>query len=668
MDGLMADNDDTAGGRTVDDILAAARHDYERCVEAWRDNQKEAAEDLRFARLGEQWPKNMVEERTRDDRPVLTFNRMPAFIRQVVNDARQNKPAIKVHPQDSGADRRTAEILNGLIRNIEASSDADVAYDTAIEHAVGQGFGFWRINTRYTCDDAFDQDIVIERVANPFTIYGDPRSTAADSSDWNLAFVVTTMTRDEFRREYPKAEKVDWDCDFRGCPDWLDGDTVTVAEYWTREKVRGEIVALSDGAIVGTDELAARPDLYAGLEVVGQPREVDSWKVTQRILSGAEVLRTVAWAGRYIPIVPVYGDEVIGEDGRRHFRSLIRDARDPQRMFNYMRTTGIEGFALSPRVPFIGPRGSFDCDPNWQTANSHSHPYLEYDDKGAPPQRQPLPPHFSAALQEAITAADDMKAIIGIYDASLGARSNETSGRAIIARQREGDVSTFHFIDNLQRAIRHGGRILLDLIPKVYGNERIIRVLGEDMIPANVRIAPASAGAGSPGFAGEGQAGAGLEPIYDITAGKYDLTVRSGPSFTTRREEAQLEMREMMQSLPSAIPLIGDLWAQQQDWPMADKIAERLRLMLPPQLQEPKPLPPEVQQQLQQMGQRVEQSQQLLQQQAQQIAQLQAMLADKAEDRRLKARELDIKSYEAETERLELQHRRPPLPGMPRAV
>jgi hypothetical protein len=650
----MADSDDTAGARDADDIIAAARRDYQRCVEAWRDNQHNAREDLRFARLGEQWPKDMVEARARDNRPCLTFNRMPAFIRQVVNDARQNKPAIKVHPQDSGADRRTAEILDGLIRNIETVSDADVAYDTAIEHAVGQGFGFWRINTRYTSDDAFDQDIVIERVANPFTIYGDPRSTAADSSDWNVAFVVTTMSRDEFRREYPKAEKVDWDRDFAACPDWLDGDNVTVAEYWTREKVRREIVALSDGAVVDAAAPAARPELYAGRRAVGRPREVESWQVTQRIMSGAELLRETRWAGKYIPIVPVYGDEVVGEDGRRHFRSLIRDARDAQAMVNYMRTTGIEGLALGPRVPFIGPKGAFDCDPNWQTANSESHPYLEYDDKGAPPQRQPLPPHFSAALQEAISAADDMKAIIGIYDASLGARSNETSGRAILARQREGDVSTFHFIDNLQRAIRHGGRILLDLIPKVYGTERIVRVLGEDMVPGNVRIAPASAGAGSPDSVGPGSAaGAGLEPVYDLTAGKYDLTVRAGPSFTSRREEAALEMREMMQALPSAIPLIGDLWAQQQDWPMADRIAERLRLMLPPPLQQPEEagaLPPEVERRLREMGQGLEA-------QAAEIARLQAALADKAEDRRLKARELDIKSYEAETERLELQRR-----------
>jgi hypothetical protein len=314
MDGLMAKSGshdesasrDESGPAGDEAILAAARKDYERCRDAWKDNQDEARDDLRFGRLGEQWPDQIRRDRERENRPCLTFNKMPAFVRQVVNDARQNKPQIKVHPQDSGADPKVAEIISGLIRNIETSSDADVAYDTAIEHAVGQGFGFWRINTRYTSDDAFDQDIVIERVSNPFTIYGDPRSTAADSSDWNLAFVITTMSKDEYKRDHPDAEKVDWDSDFRDCPDWLTDDAVTVAEYWTREKVRREIVALSDGSIIGTEELKDKAaDLgAAGLAVVGEPREVESWKVTQRLISGAEVLKTVEWAGKYIPIVP----------------------------------------------------------------------------------------------------------------------------------------------------------------------------------------------------------------------------------------------------------------------------------------------------------------------------------------------------------------------------
>ena len=655
-------------------ILAAARRDYDRAREAWEENRTQAREDLRFARLGQQWPADMEKQRALEHRPCLTFNKMPAFIRQVVNDARQNKPSIRVHPQDSGADPRTARIINGLIRNIETGSDADVAYDTAIEHAVGQGFGFWRINTRYASENGFEQDIVIERITNPFTVLGDPRSTAADSSDWTIAFVTTTLSKDEFEREYPGAERVDWEADFRDCPDWLEGDQVVVAEYWTREKVRSEIVALSDGSVVETDVLAKDPDRYADLEVVGAPREVESCKVRQHVLTGAELLKTVEWAGQYIPIVPVYGDEVIDEEGRRHFRSLIRDAKSAQQMFNYWRTTTTELIALAPKAPFIGPKGTFDADPNWQTANSQSHPYLEYENKGAAPQRQPFTGVPAGALQEALNAADDMKSIIGIYDASLGARSNETSGRAILARQREGDVSTFHFIDNLSRAIRHGGRILLDLIPKVYTTERIIRVLGEDLAPATARIAPtgvsvAPAVDGAGGAEPAGDQRSALEAVYDLTVGKYDLTVSAGPSFTTRREEAAIHMEAFIQKAPQAAMIIGDLYAKSLDWPGADEIAERLKRMVPPQaLGAPGPegglpipagaappppaVPPEVQQQVEQ-GMRIIQAQQSRIAELEQAAQAKAAeLQLRQSELALKARALQVDEYRAETERM----------------
>lgn len=648
--------DDDVEPKGEEAILVAARKAYERCVEAWEDNQAEARDDLKFGRLGDQWDDNARKSRMQGNvqvRPMLTFNKMPAFIRQVVNDARQNKPSIKVHPQDSGADPKVAEIINGLIRNIEVTSDADVAYDTAIEHAVGQGFGFWRINTAYTSDEAFDQDIVIERISNPFTVYGDPRSTAADSSDWNVAFIRTSLSKAEFKREYPGAERVNWDHDFGDAADWLDGENVVVAEYWTREKVKREIVALSDGTVREVKEVEENAGELTeqGVEVVGEPREVESFKVTQRIMSGAEILKTVEWQGKYIPIVPVYGDEVIDEDGKRIFRSLIRDAKDPQRMFNYMRTTSVEALALAPRIPYVGKKGAFNSDPNWDTANSVSHPYLEFDGE-TPPQRQPLPPHFAAAFQEALTASDDMKSIIGIYDASLGARSNETSGRAIMARQREGDVSTFHFIDNLSRAIRHGGRILLDLIPKVYTTERIVRTLGEDLTPSTVRVAPT----GQPVTEQPGPDGS-IAAIYDLTAGKYDLTVSAGPSFTSRREEASMAMREMMQAVPDTALVVGDIWAKMQDWPEADKIAERLQALLPEPIKQMMgqatgaQIPPQIQQQMQQ-------GMALIQQLQGENQQLKAGQAEKQAEVQLKARELEIKAAEVEVKRMEAETRR----------
>lgn len=658
----MADTDTKKRGKKDDEtILKQAREDFQRAADAEAMNREEGLDDLRFARLSDQWPEEIRKKREQEGRPCLTINRLPAFIRQVVNDSRQNKPAVQVHPVDSQADPKTAEILSGLIRNIEYASDADVAYDTAVECAVTSGFGYFRIGTAYAFDDAFDLDIVIQRVANPFTVYGDPDSTAADSSDWNVAFVTELYSKDAFEDRWPNAEPVDWESSgYSGLQaPWRDGDMVMVAEYWTRKKVPRTIYKLASGEVV--DEARLRvltgqgPDGdfdleetsvvlgILGMQIVGE-RDTEAWRVTQRIISGCEVLETNDWAGRYIPIIPVYGDEV-NEEGKRHFRSLIRDAKDPQKMLNYWRTTSTELVALAPRVPFIGQKGQFDSDPNWSTANTTSHAYLEFDQvEGAvsPPLRQALDGGPAiGAMQEAMTAGDDMKAIIGIYDSGLGQRSNEVSGVAIKARQREGDVSTFHFIDNLSRGIRHAGRVLIDLIPTVYNGTRMIRVLGEDKkaqtVPLNTPV-PAN----EPGAAPDSQMPEGAMRIYDLSAGKYDVTVETGPSFSTKREEAATQMMEFLQAFPAAAPVIGDLFAANLDWPGATEIAARLKTMLPEQLQGQNPV-------IEQGKKMIEQLQQQLQQTQQQASEAIQKLTDERQIDMMKAQ---IDGYNAETNRI----------------
>ncbi|MCA6281637.1 portal protein [Phenylobacterium sp.] len=546
-------------------ILAQARADFARAREAGREDRQAAAEDLRFARLGEQWPEAIRRARELEGRPCLTLNRLPAFIRQVVNEARQNRPAITCHPVDSDADPQTAEVLNGLIRNIEQSSDADVAYDTALDFAVTCGFGVFRINARAPETGGEDLDLVIERVADPFTVYGDPDSLAADSSDWDVAFVTRRMDRRAFAARWPGAEAVDFeDEDLAGAGGRIEGGSqVRLVEFWRREAVERSLITLTDGQEMEAEVFEARRPFLeaAGLAPAGPPRTAPGVRVVQRILSGAAVLETVDWPGKFIPLVPVYGEE-IRVDGRRRLRGLVRDARDAQRMFNYWRTTSTELVALAPKAPFIGRKGAFDTDQaKWTTANSQTHAFIEYDGP-EPPHRQPFAGVPAGALQEALNAADDLKSIMGLHDASLGARSNETSGKAILARQREGDVSTFHYIDNLSRAIRHAGRILIDLIPKVYSAQRMVRILGPDGAPALVEVN------------GEGTAPGGR--IFDLAAGRYDLTVRAGPSFASRREEAASQMIELIRAYPPAAPLIGDLLARNLDWPGAEEVARRL--------------------------------------------------------------------------------------------
>jgi len=618
---------------------------FERCKSAEQDNRHTALEDIRFSRLEEQWPEDIAKQRADEGRPCLTISKMNAFIRQVVNDARQNKPSIKVHPVDSGADPKTADVINGIIRNIEYTSNADIAYDTAVEASVSGGWGYWRVGMDYAYDDSFDMDLAIERVANQFSVYGDPDSMSADSSDWNVAFIVGPVSKDQYKKKYGGKKNSDGDdvcTDFdddawSDAGEWLEDENVLLAEWWQREEVEREIIKLSNGHVYSREEIEADSDISTLLDVgiltVVGSRTTMTHKVTQTIMSGADILEVNEWPGRYIPIVLVIGDEIVLE-GKRRFRSLIHSAKDAQRMFNYWRSTSTELVALAPRVPFIGRKGSFDHDAErWATVNTKSHAYLEYE--GEAPVRQPLDVGPAAgALQEALNASDDMKSIIGIYDASLGARSNETSGKAIMARQREGDVATFHFIDNLSRAIRHTGRILIDLIPHVYNSERIVRIMGEDGVPKSVKVnaqqeEPVIGPDGKPEVDQQGEV---IAAIYSLTSGKYDLTVTSGPSFTTRREEAAAQMTELVRAFPQAAPFIADIMAKNFDWPGADEIAKRFEAMNPAKQQQQ--IPPEMQQMIQQ-------GQQAIQELTQKV---QALEADKS-----------IDQFNAETKRMQVE-------------
>lgn len=640
---------------TEDDIHAEALEMFDLCQDADRDNRMLAEEDIRFVKKREQWPVAVREQREAEGRPCLTVDQLGPVVRQVVNDARLNKPQIKVKPVDSDSDPKTAEILAGLIRNIEYSSNAEVAYDTAMDYAVTSGRGYFRINTQYASDDTFDQDIVIERIADPMSVYGDPYSTSADSSDWNFCFVIEALGREQYKRRFPGKEVCAFE-DFEGMDaPWFEGDRVMIAEYWRREEVESHALLLSNGETVRSDVLPEIGSLWAegvphvvdgqivldpmsgGPLWVQEPvtveasRPILSHKVTQYILSGKEVLSVTEWPGRYIPIVPVYGDEFVFE-GKRWFVSLVRPAMDAQRMKNYWRSTSTELVALAPKAPYIGFEEAFngeDAD-KWATANSQSHAFLSVPMKaGQLPQRQPFTGIPAGALQEAMQAGDDIKSITGIYDASLGARSNETSGRAIMARQREGDVSTFHFIDNLARAIKHAGRILVDLIPSVYSQERVVRTLDLEGKAQNVRIGTPEQAQAALLQAQEAQDD--IERIYALGVGKYDVAVESGPSFTTQREEANAALTELLRAAPQYADIIGPFLLKTFDFPGAEELLDEVRQRI------------EAMQQAQGQGDPEAEAK---------AREAMVKAAEAAREADLKAEELRIKAFEAETDRM----------------
>lgn len=567
--------------KKLETVFLEAKSRFDVSQEFEREDRLLMEEDFCFAG-GEQWPYEVEQQRRKERRPCLTINRLPQFIAQVVGDARQNKPAIKVHPVDDNADVDTAEVLEGLIRHIEANSQAASAYLGAFEHAVTGGKGAWRISTKRDHKDPFVQDAWIERIRSPFAVYYDPDASRYDKSDMKFCFVVEWVTKETFEERYPDCAPDDWESDLRrnNTQGWAEGEKVRLAEYWRKKPVKKHIALMQDGRRVEWDQLD--PSEY---DSVADVAETESFEIERYLMSGHKVIDGPSiFPGEYIPIVPVFGpEEFIGD--RTRYRSLIRYAKDAQRQYNYWQTTITEKVALAPKAPFIGTLEKFKgLERFWDNANIENRAYLPYNPdpkEPGPPQRQSPAAVNAAELQQAAQAIDDLKATTGIHDASLGAQGNETSGRAILARQREGDVSTYAWIDNLARSIEHTGKILVGLIPHIYDTQRIVRVLGEDntteMVPIN-----------SPGLNQEGVPSL----LNDLTRGKYDVTVSVGPSYTTKRIEAAESLMQFVQAMPQAAQVAGDLIAKNMDWPGADELGERLKKLLPPGMDEEAPPPP----------------------------------------------------------------------------
>jgi len=604
-----------------DPLFTEAMRRYKASVEATQENRADMIDDQRFA-AGDQWPDDVKAMRI--GRPMQTINRLPAFIDQIIGDARQNKVAIKVFAGEDG-DVEVAKIYSGLIRSIENRSNADFAYDTALEQTATFGFGAWRVKTRYVDDDTFDQEIMIERIPNALNVHFDPSSIQPDYSDAEYAIVVDSISKDEFKARWPKASESLFQTEHMQAG-WASGDNMQIAEYWYKERTPATLYLLNDGTT--TFDKPTAPEL------VIRERKSEKCDVKMCIMSGAEVLEQADWAGRYIPIIGVNGKEDM-VDGKRILRGIVRHAKDPQRMYNYWRTIDTETKALAPKAPVMVTTKQLDgLDDLWSDALSGNLPYLPYnpDPTAAMPQRLNAGMQDKGFEQAALLAVDEMKATTGIYSAALGEQSNETSGRAILARQREGDTANFAYIDNLSRAIRYSARVIIDLIPKIYDTERVIEIMGIDGQKTLERIN--SARINDDGV---------VEPVNDLTTGRYDLVVDVGPSYTTKRIEALNMMVEIAKMNPAIMQIAGDLIVKSMDWDGADAIAERLKRTVPANIigdeegNEDKELPAEV-------TQMIEQGKQLITQLQQENKELKEENEDKDEDRRLKQYEIDVRA------------------------
>lgn len=590
-----------------DQLLKEARDRMAACVDAEDGNRAAAVEDLRFLK-GEQWPAGAEAQRKLEGRPCMTFNQLPAIVQQVTNDQRQNTPSIKVHPVDDDADVETADVIQGLIRHIEYDSNADAAYDTAVNAAATHGFGVWRLLTEYEAPDSFDQVIRFSRVRNALSVYIDPYAQCPVASDMRYCFITDVVPRDVFKREYPKATATDG-LSWEGVGDayksgWLRDDGVVVAEYYWIDLQPDTLVLLQDGTTAWKSDLGPEAAVVSAKTRSSMRRTVKWAKMT-----GLDVLEEADIPGHWIPVFPVYGQE-LDIEGKVHRWGVVRNAKDPARMYNFWMTAATEEVAMRPKTPYVGAEGQFEgYEQDWANANKSSRAYIEYKpvtvsgQLAPPPQRQPMADVPVGVLQMAMHARDNIKSTTGMYDASLGAQGNETSGRAILARQKEGDTANFHFTDNLNRAIRHCGRVLVDMIPRIYDAERVIRIRGED---ESIKSAHINA------TVMDEQSGT-QRVLNDLTVGRYDVTIAAGPSYTTQRQEAAEAMTQFAQSWPKLMDVAGDKVVASMDWPGAEEIAERIKKTLPPGMadqddgEQPPQIPPEVQQQIQQMDQVIQQ-------------------------------------------------------------
>jgi hypothetical protein len=641
----------------VKDTLETARHRMTMAIAAYSESRENELDDLRFSAGSPdnrwQWPADVLSTRgsvqgqTLNARPCLTINKLPQHIKQVTNDQRQNRPAGKVIPADDKADIAVAEIFDGLVRYIEYISDADVAYDTACENQVTFGEGYIRLYTDYCDDDSFNQDIRIGRVRNSFAVYMDPTIQDPCGADAEWCFITEDILKEEYERDYPNAMPISslmsQGVGDQSAGEWINEDTIRIAEYYYAEYEKTTLNLYPNGESYYADAPEAKQMTQMGLAPT-KTRKVNRRKIKYCKINGFEILDEKDWAGKCIPVIRVVGNE-FEVDGRMFVSGIVRNSKDAQRMYNYWVSQEAEMLALAPKAPFIGYGGQFEgYEMQWKTANTNNWPYLEVnpdvtDGQGGVlplPQRSQPPMAQNGLIAAKMGASDDIKATTGQYDSSLGQTSNERSGKAILARERQGDTGTYHYVDNLARAVRYVTRQIVDLIPKIYDTQRIAQIVGLDGDSKSVKIDPDQP---EPVREIVNEEGIVLERIYNPAVGKYDVRVTTGPSYMTKRQEAMEAMSQILQGNPQLWAVAGDLFIKNMDWPGAQEMAKRFAKTIDPKLLGDDDKSPELQaaeQQMQAMGQELDQ--------------MHAMLKNVSQS--MEAQELKIKAYDAETKRI----------------
>lgn len=612
-------------------IVEKARKDFKSDQKAWSDIYEKASEDLYFLSDDPyaQWDEKDYQERVRTNRPALTIDQLGQFIHQVANDIRMNTPTINVLPSDGESSVETADVYKGLIREIEYRSNADDVYDTASLNSIKCSIGFMRVDHEYE-EDGFNQVLVIKRIVNPLSVWIDSNSIECDGRDAKRATILEQIKVEDFKKQYPKFDPVCFESDDKN-KKYKDGDTITIAEHFYIEEQQ-KVITSEDGT---------------------QTRTITKPIVKRCKLSGKDVLEETIFPGKYIPIIPVYGEES-WIDGERHLFSLIRKSKSAQQMYNYWKSLETELLMKAPQAPIMAAEGQVEnYAEDWKNPNKTM--VLRYKAKDSdgnvigPPQRLEPPTIPTGIVNAARQTVDDIKATMGIYNAGLGQIDNAVSGVAIQGRQREGDVATYHFADNLVRSITQVGRVLVSAIPVIYDTPRVLRIIGmedeSEIVGVNGISAPDQVD------------DAGMPKTIDLLRGKYDVRVLTGASFTTKRQEAAQFLSQLVQTNPDFIKIMGDILFKNMDFAGAPAMAERIKKIMDPAILEENKVDPAViqmQQQLQQaQALNAALQQQLMDKQAELQLKAQSEMNDSQESKakvQVQLAELELKRRQAEAD------------------
>lgn len=650
MDTLASD-DANPGGK-LSDVVIEARDRFRRCSKWEHTARKMFLDDLKFAEgdayNGYQWPNEIRRSRDIDERPCLTNNIVRQHNLNIINDAKQNKPRIKIRASGGPATAEAASVWNAITRRVEYKSNAQVAYDRATSFQVRAGIGWLRVETRYVAPDSFDQEAWITGVSDPLTVFIDPDAKEADKSDAKFAFVFEDLHQDEFKKKYPEYADMAAQNTIDDADGWIKEDYIRVCEYFRIVEHKDTLYAVADEQRPGVFVIHKASDYTgAALEAIKSQainkRDTKIPKVEWKFLVGLEVVEENVWLGKYIPLIPVIGEETVIEgvmDRKGHTRAML----DPQRIYNYWSSTAVEYGALQTKTPFTVPVEAIEgYETYWNTANRINHsvlPYRGLDDSGQKieaPKRLDPPVALPVAITGMQLSQNELMSVSGQFADKMGDQSNERSAKAITERQRQGDNATYHFIDNLAIAIRHVGRILLDLIPKLYDTRRVMQILAEDGTSYELIIDPKAAQAHQQKVAETGQV---VQRILNPNLGEYEVEADVGPDYGTRRQETFNALALILTQAPNLVQIVGDLLLASSDFDKAEEAAARLRRMVPPQA----------------LGQGPSISEQQLMAQVQNLTKLlqSAMEELAGEKLRMKGKEeqRDIDVYEAITKRL----------------